>query len=176
MLVLQSSAELFLADSKGLRIWIGFHLIPEHGAELDQRAKRRLARLLQLRPEGGRNPAENRHDLSDELAPTAQHAEGGVHEDGGRQVDGCLGGVKKTGSRFESGDHGGYPAGLLGVASGQQGVQRLQEVRQPERRVLHLGSLVLQPKDRASDLSQESRAIDLTLNVWRLQLLDGAGD
>jgi hypothetical protein len=45
----------------------------------------------------------------------------------------------------------------------------------PETRIPEMGTLVLQPEYRASNLTQESRAVDLIVQIVRLQLLDRAG-
>jgi hypothetical protein len=58
---------------------------------------------------------------------------------------------------------------------GQQGMKSLKQMGQPEGRIADVRLLVLQPEYRAAHLAQQRAAVDLFVQLVRLQLFDRTG-
>ena len=69
--------------------------------------------------------------------------------------------IQKRRGIAQAGRHRRGPLGRIGLGAGEQRVESLKEMSEPEARVADIGLLVLQTKDGSADLAQQGGAIDL---------------
>jgi hypothetical protein len=174
VLVVQPAAELVLTHGEGVRIGGRLDLFAQCDAEALQRLERLPGRLLEPGPQLRRFGPELAGDLDHQLAAAAEHAERGVHEDRRRLVQRVPRRIEETRDRLQPFERCGRATARRSVPPGDDGIQALEDVRQPVARIADVGTLVLQAEDRAPDLAQQRGAIDLGLYVVRLELLDRA--
>ena len=167
--------ELVLADRESVRIGIRLDLVGQRGAEPDQRLKRRFAHLLEgvghIRRRGG----EDRHRLRDQLSSATEHAQSGIEEHRRRLVDRFTRRVEERRSCLQPRCYGRDAGRGVRLITGQERIQGLEQVVEPEYRISDMGLFVLHPKHGAADLTQQRRTIDLLLHVLRVQFLHRPG-
>jgi hypothetical protein len=173
MLVMQAAAELLFANGKRVRVRAGLDLVAQRATKPNQRPERRLARLLEALGQGGRGTGKHAYHLSNQLAAATQHAQRRVNEHRRRLVDGGTGRSEKSRRRVQPRFHRGNAARELRVVAGKEGIEGLQQVRKPERRIADVRHLIVQAKNTGADLSQQRRAIDLFLDVRSVDLFHG---
>ena len=160
---MQPAAELLLADGEGCGSGLGSISSLERGPEADQRLERASPACLSSSARSGAALAEHAHHLRDQLAAAAEHARAPCR----RTPTAARRGWPRPHSRnagvsSQPGQHRRCPAADPARA-GQQGVEPLEQMGEPEARIPDMGPLVLQPIDGGADLAQQRGAVDLGL-------------
>jgi hypothetical protein len=176
VLVLEPPIELLLSHRERLRIRGRLDPVPQRGPEFHQRLEGSFSRALELLTGIGIGLAERANQLGNELSATGQHRECRIHEHGRRLLDGGACALEKGRRVAQSRQNRRGPSGGFWLTPGQQRVERLKQVGQPEPGVPEMRPLLSEPIGGAPDFSQQRRPVDLGLQILGIELLKRAGD